>query len=178
MNGQINLRKLWHWRIVRILESISRTVWLGLVVVIIAIILSIVLLRSMSQTTLSLEQEIKELRRGKAEGGTSATLLPILPDRKASVDFPAFLHEVSSRHAVNIDRMEYQLVREADKPLLLYRVDLVGIAPYLNVRQWLDTVLKERPSVAIDELVLERPNSDVDEITARIRLTLFMKGES
>lgn len=177
MNGQINLRDLWRWRIARAFESFGRNGWLGLAAVILAIVISSAVLRGMAQKNTELEQEINELRRGKSDGTTSTSLPSILPDASASIEFPAFLHQASSRHSVRIDRMEYQLRREPGKPLLVYRVDLVGIASYPNLRNWLDTILKERPTLAIDELVLERPNSDLEEITARVRLTLYMKGE-
>ena len=182
MNGQINLRDLWRWRLVRAFESFGRTGWLGLAAVILAIILAIALLRGTIEKTRALEHEVKELQQGKSDtpqsAGSSASLLSLLPEANASIEFPAFLHQVSSRQSVRIDRMEYQLQKEVGKPLLLYRVDLVGIAPYLKLRSWLDEVLKERPTVAIDELIFERPNADLDEVTARIRLTFYMKGDA
>lgn len=180
MNAQVNLRDLWRWRVVRAFESFGRIGWLGLAAILIAIVLAIVLLSRTVEKTRALEKEIKELRLGKtddAPGGSALSLLSLLPPPQAAIEFPAFLHQVSARQSVRVDRVEYQLQKEVGKPLLLYRVDLVGIAPYLNLRRWLDEILKERPTVVLDELVLERPNAELDEITARVRLTLYLKGD-
>lgn len=181
MNGQTKFRDLWRWRLARAIETTGRTGWLGLAAVVLALIMASALLRGMAQKTQALEQEIQDLRQGKTEdskNGASANLPLLLPGANASTEFAALLHQLSTRESVRIDRMEYQLQRETGKALLLYRVDLVAIAPYLNLRNWIDAVLKERPTVAIDELVLERPNSELNDITARVRLTLYMKGET
>ena len=179
MNGQIKLADLWRWRFARAFESIGRTGWIGLAAVILALVLSIALLRGMAEKTKALEKEIGELRQGKIDSTSnisSTSLLQIIPDASTAIEFPAQLHQASSRQSIRIDRMEYQLQRETGKPLLLYRVDLVGVGSYPNLRNWLDSILKENPTVGIDELILERPNSDLDEITARLRLTLYMKA--
>jgi hypothetical protein len=128
----------------------------------------------------ALEREAAELRQGKSAGSVAngASDLPrLLPGQGASADFANVLNSLAARDGVRIDRMEYQLQREPGKPVLVYRADLVAVAPYLQLRNWLDTILRERPTVAIEELVFERPNADVGEVTARVRLALFMKGE-
>ena len=87
------------------------------------------------------------------------------------------LHTLADGESVRVERMEYQMQRESGKALLLYRADIVAVAPYLRLRGWIDSILRERPTVAIDDLIFERSSADLSEVTARIRLTLYMKGD-
>ncbi len=180
MNGQLQTQAVWRWRITRTLESVGRHGWMGIAALAVAILIAATVLRGMSQKIESLESELNDLRQGKGSGQVSngaAQLSAILPGQAASADFATALHNLAARDSVRIDRMEYQLQREPGKPILVYRADLVAVAPYLQLRNWLDAVLRERPTVAIEELVFERPNGDVAEVIARVRLALFMKGE-
>lgn len=180
MKGQLQHQAVWRWRITRTLESVGRRGWLGVAALAVAILITATVLRGMTRNIEALEYELSELRQGKTSGSLAngASDLPrLLPGQAASADFANVLHSLAARDSVRIDRMEYQLQREPGKPILVYRADLVAIAPYLQLRNWLDTILREQPTVAIEELVFERPNADVGEVTARVRLALFMKGE-
>lgn len=180
MNEKTKERPVWRWRLTRALESVGRTGWIGVGALLLAVVIALTVLRGMSQRTQALEKEIRELRTGKGDAGSrgGVALAQLLPDSTASADFAALLYQSAARDTVRIDRIDFQMLRETGKPLLAYRAEVVAVAPYLNLRKWLDGLLRDRPTVAIDELVFERPNADVGEVTARVRLTLFMKGEA
>lgn len=179
MTTPLQNRAVWRWRLTRAFESIGRTGWLGLAALCVALIIAGTVLRNMNQQKLGLEQDIRDLRQGKMpRKDRGSTLLPqLLPGPAAATDFATVLHTLAASESVRVDRMEYQMQRESGKSLLLYRADIVAIAPYLKLRTWIDNILRERPTVAIDDLVFERANADAGEVTARLRLTLFMKGE-
>jgi|GEM_PF-5520056 len=169
----------WRWRITRTLESIGRNGWLGLAVLLLALLFSATMLRGLAEKKRNLERELGELRQGRlGEGGKApVSLATLLPGAATSGEFANLLNALALREGVRIDRMEYQLQRESGKPVLLYRAELVAIAPYLKIRGWLDAILTERPTVAVEELVFERPNANAAEVVVRLRLVLFMKGE-
>lgn len=179
MTTPLQDRAVWRWRLTRAFESIGRTGWLGLAALAVALLIAGTVLRNMNQQKQALEQDLRDLRQGKMprQGGASALLPHLLPGPTAAADFATVLHTLADGESVRVERMEYQMQREAGKGLLLYRADIVAVAPYLRLRTWIDSILHERPTVAIDDLVFERPNGDAGEVTARLRLTLFMKGE-
>ena len=173
-------RAVWRWRITRLFESVGRNGWLGLAALLLAALIALTVLRGMWQRHQALDEEISDLRQGKLKEhntANAARLPALLPGASAAAEFANLLNNLAGRTGVHIDRMEYQLQRESGKPVLLYRAELVAIAPYLNLRSWLDAVLAERPTAAIDEVVFERPNADAPDVVARVRLVLFMKGE-
>lgn len=180
MMDRAQLQAVWRWRLTRVLESIGRPGWLGLAALAVALVLGSTVLRNMAKSVGALQQEISEVRQGKTgqPQGSGAAMLPrLLPGPSAAADFATGINALAGQNGVRVDRMEYQLQREAGKPILVYRADLVAVAPYLQVRSWLDALLREKPTVAIEELVFERPTADLGEVTARVRLAFFMKGE-
>lgn len=179
MTSPLQNSAAWRWRLTRAFESIGRTGWLGLAALALALIIAGTVLRGMNQQRLSLEQDLHDLRQGRMPSKErSSTKLPrLLPGPAAAAEFATLLHTLAAADAVRVDHMEYQMLHESGKTLLLYRADVAATAPYLRLRNWIDSILRERPTVAIDDLVFERPNADAGEVTARLRLTLYMKGE-
>mgnify|MGYP001354321431 CR=1 FL=1 len=179
MNDSLQFLARWRWWAARRGEALGRKGWLGLAAGLLALILAVAVLPGLASRKAALEEMLLSLRSGpQGEQALSiARLSLLLPGPGTAGDFANLLNLLATRTGVRIDRMEYQLQREAGKPVLQYRAELVAIAPYLSLRGWLDAILAERPTVAIDELVFERPNAETDAVVARVRLVLFMKGE-
>lgn len=177
MNKSLTNRAVLRWRFARAVESTGRTGWLGLVALILAVFFALTLVRGMAQRTAALERELSEIRQGKTPVGSTAALPRLLPGPAAAADFATLLHTLAATHTVRVERMEYQMQRESGKPILLYRADVVATAPYLKLRAWLDAILAERPTVALDDIVLERSSAESADVIARLKLTLFMRGE-
>ena len=179
MTSPLQNSAAWRWRLTRGFESIGRTGWLGLAALAVALLIAGTVLRHMNQQRQNLEQDLRDLRQGRmpSKYGASAQLPRLLPGPAAATDFATVLHTLADGESVRVERMEYQMQRESGKALLLYRADIVAVAPYLRLRGWIDSILRERPTVAIDDLIFERSSADLSEVTARIRLTLYMKGD-
>ncbi len=179
MTTPLQNRAVWRWRLTRAFESIGRTGWIGLLALAVASVIAVSVLPKMNQQRQALEQDIQDLRQGRLPSRDRGTTeLPnLLPGPAAATDFANLLHSLAAGDNVRIERMEYLMQRESGRALLLYRADVVAVAPYLRLRGWIDRVLRERPTVAIDDLGFERANTDAVEVTARLRLTLFMKAE-
>lgn len=170
----------WRWRAARGLSSLGRTGWLGLAALLVSIAIAIITFPAMVQRLDRLQQDaLAERQRRAAAGYTAEAALPrLLAAAGTSGEFVAAVHTLAANDGIIIERIDYQLLRETGKPVLQYRADLTAQASYLKLRSWIDAVLRERPSVALDELVFERPNPDTTEVTARIRFTHFMRGEN
>lgn len=170
----------WRWRAARGLAALGRTGWLGLAALVVSITIAAITFPGMVQRLDRLQQDALAERQRRAAAGYSAeAALPrLLSAAGTSGEFVAAMNTLASNEGIIIERIDYQLLRETGKPVLQYRADLTAQAPYLKLRTWIDAVLRERPSVALDELVFERPSPDTTEVTARIRFTHFMRGEN
>lgn len=178
MTGLPPPRAVWRWHLIRALESIGRTGWAGLGALAIAALLTLTVLHRLNQERLALSHEVTDLRSGRAPSNADGErLAALLPSPAAATDFANLLHTLAARDGVRIERTDYQMLRENGKALLLYHADVVAVAPYLRLRSWLDRLLEERPTMAIDDLVFERATTDAAEVTAHLRLTLYMKAE-
>lgn len=172
----------WRWRGARLLESLGRSGWIGLGALALALAIAGSVLRNMNDRLHGLENAVaggKSDSRDKEKANVAPTALArLLPGTAAATEFAALLPKLAMQENVRLERSEYQMQRESGKPIVLYRGDLVVSGPYLKLRAWLDAVLRERPTVAIDEMIFERPNGETPDVTLRIRLTLFMKGDA
>ena len=170
---------LWRWRMARGLSAIGRMGWFGLGALLLAVGVAIFSLPGMFSRLDSLQAAADaERQRRAASGFTPEAPLPrLLASQASASDFVASMNALAQREGIKIDRIDYQLLRESGKSVLQYRADLTAQAPYLNLRAWIDAVLLDRPSVALDELIFERANGDAANVTARLRFTLFMRGD-
>lgn len=169
----------WRWRAARGLSATGRIGWLGLAAFVLAIGAAIAILPGMWQKLDTLQEEAEAERQRRILSGFNpeAPLPRLLAPATSAPEFVAVMNNLAQRHGVKIERIDYQLLHESGKKVLQYRADLVAQAPYLNTRAWIDGVLRERPSVALDELLFERSSADAAEVTARVRFTLFLRGE-
>ncbi|HRE15848.1 MAG TPA: hypothetical protein PLW86_02115 [Rhodocyclaceae bacterium] len=169
----------WRWRAARGLSAIGRIGWMGLAALVLAIATAVSTLPGMWQRLdrLQADAEAERDRRIMSGFNPEAPLPRILAPAGSAADLVAAMNALAQREGIKIERIDYQLLNDSGKPVLQYRADLTAQAPYLKLRQWIDAVLRDRPSVALDELVFERPNASAGEVTARVRFTLFMRGE-
>lgn len=169
----------WRWRAARALSAIGRVGWLGLAALLLAIGAAVSLLPGMWQRLDRLQQDAETERERRIISGfhPEAPLPRLLAPAGSAADFVAAMNALAQREGIKIERIDYQLLSESGKPVLQYRADLTAQAPYLKLRLWIDAVLRDRPSVALDELIFERANAGAGEVTARVRFTLFMRSE-
>lgn len=173
---------VWRWRLLRFLESLGRPGWFGLAALAIAAILTLSVLLPMFRKLQMQEADMRGDKASRQEQWQAniapAALARLLPPPSAATELAALLPQLAATHQVRLEAAEYQLQQEAGKPLAHYRADLAVTGTYLHLRAWLDALLLERPSLAIDEMRFERSTGDAPEATLRLRATLFMKGQA
>lgn len=169
----------WRWRAARGLSSIGRTGWLGLAALVLAVTAAGSLMPGMWQRLDTLQEEAEAERQRRLMSGFNpeAPLPRLLAPAGSAGEFVATMNALALREGIRIERIDYQMLNESGRPVLQYRADLTAQAPYLKLRAWIDAVLRERPSVALDELIFERASPDITDVTARVRFTLFMRSE-
>jgi Tfp pilus assembly protein PilO len=84
------------------------------------------------------------------------------------------LHGVAARHGLQLAKAEFRWVEQGNEPFARYSILLPVQADYASLRAFLDDMLREVPSVALEELSLKRDDLKTERIDARLRLTMFL----
>jgi hypothetical protein len=115
-------------------------------------------------------------REAAASRDSPAGLLQSLPAPGRASSFVADLEAGARHHGVQIDRSEYHvhpvLARDAQR----YQVSFPARADYPTFRAWIEELLRDNPSLALDDLGLRRLADGGEELEARVSLSLYLKS--
>ena len=101
----------------------------------------------------------------------------LFPPTAAITDEMEKLWTIATEYQVNLQQGEYRL-ESAGPGLSRYRVTLPVRASYVQLRQFINYILTERPAISIDGLRLERKKIGETQLDAQIRLTLYFRPAS
>lgn len=80
----------------------------------------------------------------------------------------------ATKHQIALQQSEFRL--ESDNSgLSRYRVTLPVKASYVQLRQFINFILQETPTISIDDLRFERKKVEESQLDAQIRLTLYLR---
>jgi hypothetical protein len=101
----------------------------------------------------------------------------LFPPAVALTDDLERLHRLARRAGLELAQGEYRLERRATG-LWAYRVTLPVRGSYPQLREFVDTVLKDMPVASIDSLRFERKKAAESELEAQLRLTFHIRPET
>ncbi len=84
------------------------------------------------------------------------------------------LHVLAAKHGLPLAQAEFRLTAQGAEPLARYSMVLPVKTEYARLRAFVDDVLRDMPSVALEELSLRRDDLKSELIDARLRLVLFL----
>lgn len=99
-----------------------------------------------------------------------------LPDRIA---MPALLGTLLTQAAdahLSIDTGKYEVAATKAGQIVRYKVSFPVTGPYPQIREFIDSTLKELPSAAISELTIQRKSIADAAVEAEVRLVVFTRG--
>lgn len=79
---------------------------------------------------------------------------------------------------LQLEQGDYRANREKAGKLIRYQITLPVKGTYLQLRQFVATVLTEIPAASLDQISFERQKIGDDVIEAKIRLTLYLDQET
>jgi|GEM_PF-5034966 len=85
------------------------------------------------------------------------------------------IHKIAASQQLNLLKAEYQYLSTDPFGLAQTKVTLPIKADYLLIRRFCENVLQAMPYVSLDEISFKRESIDVDQISSRIRFTVWMK---
>lgn len=88
------------------------------------------------------------------------------------------VNEAAAASGIALLSGEYRMERKADDRLLRYRVLLPVQGSYNQLRAFVDRVLVDVPSAALDEVEMRRESTPGAPIQARLRFTLYLQSGS
>lgn len=121
-------------------------------------------------------QQLRNPRTAHAQRDPLAGLIESLPPVSAVPNFLADLQRRADQAAVQIDRTEYRIQPAIDKAAQRYFISFPAHVDYPHLRGWLEALLHDYPSLALDELSLRREVDGGEELEARISLSFLVRG--
>jgi hypothetical protein len=132
-----------------------------------------------AERELSAQRLAAERGSAPAAGGSQVEELQrfyrLFPALHQLPDETAHLYALARDAGVELPRADYRL-EKSGAALIAYHVTLPVHAPYLRIRQFVGSVLKSMPTVAIDALRFERKKSDDPDVNAYLHLTVYFRN--
>lgn len=117
-------------------------------------------------------------RASPAAMGPEARLAAFYGEFPVRETLPGWLEKIyaaGNTAALALDRADYKLNPDRDSRLLRYEVDLPVRGSYVQIREFIRTVLAEVPTIALRDLQLQRSAIGDPEVEARIRFILYLR---
>lgn len=92
----------------------------------------------------------------------------VIPDLMEKIFDAAYDCDLATEHG------EFKLLREKDAAFSRYQIVLPVQGNYADIRQFVNRVLQEIPSAALDGISFSREDAHNPEVDAKVRLTLYL----
>jgi len=96
------------------------------------------------------------------------------PPMQAAPELLRKIYRAAERRGLVLSQGEYKAVRERTGMLTRYQVVLPVKGPYLPVREFLTSVMREIPFIALDNVSFQRERIGEGAVEAKIHLTLYI----
>lgn len=91
---------------------------------------------------------------------------------------PAWLQKIyaaGEQYALNLEKGEYRQTLDRGSHLINYEINLPVRGSYVQIREFIRTVLTEVPTLALRDLQLRRNKIDEPTVDAQIRFVLYLR---
>lgn len=138
--------------------------------------------RALREDAMSLRVQMDTRRQVRTTGqdpsGQLSEFYAYFPAARSSADILEKIYQAAADTGLTLEVGEY---RKIDDPALhLSRFDMTfplsGVS-YTKLREFLEKVLRENPSLAVDSLNLSRPSISGGALEAQLRLTWYFRPE-
>ncbi len=120
-------------------------------------------------------EQLQDPKNARALRDPLAALIASLPP---ATEVPGILTAIERRadlEAVGIDRTEYRIQPVFGHAALRYRLSFPAHVDYPHLRAWLEALLHDYPSLALDELTLRREVDGGEELEAHVGLSFLAR---
>jgi Tfp pilus assembly protein PilO len=122
-----------------------------------------------------LRAELRQLSPVVRAAATPQSFVADLPALDQAPQFIEALHRQAARAGLQIERAEYRSPTLAAGLVMRSQLVLPLTGRYPDIARWLDQLLRQHPSVAIDELSLQRDTGEGDQVRARVVVSHYSR---
>lgn len=112
---------------------------------------------------------------GLAAEARLATFYRSFPARSTAPTWLEKIYAAGAQAALVLDKGEYKLIPDRDARLVRYEINLPVHGSYVQVRQFIRTVLAEIPFAALNDIQIRRGAVSEPNVEARIRFILYLR---
>lgn len=127
----------------------------------------------------ALHQRIAALRdpaTSQANRDPLATIMSRLPPASDVPDFLAAIQRRADEGAVQIDRTEYRVQAVMGGAAQRYRLSFPAHVDYPHLRAWMESLLRDYPSLILDEISLRREVDGGEELDAQVAVSYIVRS--
>ncbi len=88
------------------------------------------------------------------------------------------IHAAAEDNHLELMQGDYRVIRKRNEQLAQYQMILPVKGSYPDIRNFINAVLSDLPSISLDQIAFERQKIGESSVQATVRLTLFMRDES
>ena len=168
-----------------VLRGLGPVGWIGLGALLFSFLLLFVVTPSVERVNATqtreldaLNRQLMQLRDPKVAPTQRDPLVGLIASLPASSEVPEFVASLQRRAdaaAVQIDRTEYRTLPVVGEGAKRYRLNFPAHVDYPHLRVWLEGLLHDYPSLAIDELSLRREVDGGEELEAHVALSFLAR---
>lgn len=138
-------------------------------------------LAQLRQDGLALQQALRQARQPQQPDTRSPDRQLVqfygrFPERRSATDWLARIFQAAQARGLVLAQGDYRLLQERGARLARYRIILPVSGSYPQIRRFINDVLAQVPSAALDSVSFERPRIGDGAVQAKIGLTLYLAG--
>lgn len=115
---------------------------------------------------------------GTAESGIESRLAAFyseFPVRETAPDWLEKIYAAGNATALALEKVDYKLNPDRDSRLLRYEIDLPVHGGYVQIRQFIQAVLAEIPTLALRDVQISRGSIAEPTVEAQLRFVLYLR---
>ena len=110
--------------------------------------------------------------------GQLAKFYQFFPPEKTSPHLLGMMVEIANRKGLALNHGEYAVVNDTEGQLRRYKITLPVQGTYPQIRQYLAILIKEIPSMTLENVQFERKDITDTDLQAKIKLVLYLRQQS
>jgi type II secretory pathway pseudopilin PulG len=95
----------------------------------------------------------------------------------AATDWLDKIYAAAARHSLTLEQGEYRTLPDKTGKLIRYQLTLPVKGSYVQMREFIDTVLTDVPVAALEDVGFKRESIGATTLEARIKFTLFLGAQ-
>lgn len=172
------------------LQQLSWQGQAGLALLVLALVIALVwlipALKNQQQLSVQLLQPMAQVpltqapleKQQTANNSVTQKFYAILPAKQQTDALSANILALADNLGLVFERAEFSSKSSENSAIIHHQIKLPMKGTYLQIRQFLNTLLNEQPTLALTEIELHRDDVFSDMIEANLVLTLYLRGDA